>query len=54
MKNACITRNNCRIKVKFGTNVAHDKAISHTKQNFETSSDVIDNDVIMSKFEHFH
>ena len=53
MKNECITCHICRITVKFGTSVAHDKPISHAKQNFETSTDVIDNDVIMSKFECF-
>ena len=54
MKNECITLNNCRIAVKFGTSVARDKPIPHAKQNFEISTDVIDNDVIMSKFECCH
>ena len=53
MKNECITCNNCRIAVKCGKNVAHDKPIPHAKQNFEFSTDVTDNDVIMSKFEWF-
>ena len=53
MKNEFITCNNCRIALKFGTSVAHDKLIPHAKQNFEISTDVIDNDVIMSKFECF-
>ena len=53
MKNKCITCNNCRITVKLGTSVAHDKPVPHAKQNFEISTDVIDNDVIMSKFECF-
>ena len=48
MKNECITFNNCGIAVKLGTSVAH------AKQNFEISTtDVIDNDVIMSKVERF-
>ena len=51
MKNECLTCNNCRIAVKFGTSVAHDKPIPHAKQNFEISTDVID--IIMSKFECF-
>ena len=54
MDNACITCNNCRITVKFGTKVAHDKPILHAKQNSEIWTDVIDNDVTMSKFERFH
>ena len=54
MKNECITCNNGRIAVKFGTSVAHDKPIPHAKENFEISTDVIDNDVIMLKFECFH
>ena len=53
MKNACITCNTCRITVKFGTKVAHDKPVPHAKQNSEMSTDVIDNDVNMSKFERF-
>ena len=53
MKNKCITCNSCHIAVKFGTGVAHDKPIPHAKQNFEISTDVKDNDVIMSKFECF-
>ena len=53
MKNECITCSNCRIAVKFGTSVAHDKHIPHARKNFEISIDVIDNDVIMSKFECF-
>ena len=44
---------NCRTAVKFGTSVAHDKPIPHAKQNFQISTYVIDNDVIMSKFECF-
>ena len=51
MKNECITCKNYRIAVKFGTSVAHDKPTPHAKQNFEISTDVVDNDVIMSKFE---
>ena len=56
MKNKCITSDNCRMAVKFGTSVyvAHDKPIPHAKQNFEISADVIDNDVIRLKFECFH
>ena len=53
MENACITCNKCRIKVKFGTDVTHDKLISHAKQNPEISTDVIDNNVIMLKSERF-
>ena len=53
MKNECITYNNCRIAVTFGTSVAHDKPIPHAKQDFKISTDVIDNDIIMSKFECF-
>ena len=48
MKNACITCNNCRITVKFGTKVAHDKPIPQAQQNSEISTDVI-----MLKFERF-
>ena len=54
MKNECVTCNNCRIAVNFGTTVAHDKPIPDAKQNFEISTDVIKNAVIMSKFECFH
>ena len=39
--------------VKFCTGVAHDKNILHKKQNSEISTDVIDNDVILLKFERF-
>ena len=53
MNNACITCNNGRITVKFGTKVVHDKPIPHAKQNSEIFTDVIDSDVIMSKLEHF-
>ena len=53
MKNECIRCNNCRIAVKFGTSVDHDKPVPHGKQNFEIFTEVIDNDVIMSKFECF-
>ena len=53
MKNACITCNNCRITVKLSTKAAHDKSIPHAKQNFEISTDVKDNDVVMLKFERF-
>ena len=49
-----ITCNNCCIAAKFGTSVAHDKPIPHAKQNFEISTDVTNNDVIMSKFKCFH
>ena len=35
------------------TGVAHDKPIPHNKQIFEIFTDVINNDVIMLKFEHF-
>ena len=40
--------------LKFGRSVAHDKPIPHAKQNLEIPTNVIDNDVIMSKFECFH
>ena len=53
MKNAWITCNNCRIKTKFGTKVAHDKPIPHAKENSEIFTDVRDNDVIVLKFECF-
>ena len=45
--------NNCCITVKFHTKVAHDKFLPHAKQNSKISTDIIDNDIIMSKFEHF-
>ena len=51
MKNACIFVSNGHITVKFCTGVVHEKPIAHTKQNFEISTDVIDNDVIILKFE---
>ena len=54
MNNACIICNNCGIQLKFGANVAYAKPIPHAKQNSEISTDVIDNDIIMSKLEHFH
>ena len=44
--------NNC-VTVKFGTKVSHDKLIPHAKQNSKISTDIIDNDLIMSKFECF-
>ena len=53
MRNACITCNNYRFTVKFHTKVAHDKPIPYAKQNSEISIGVIDNDVIVFKFEHF-
>ena len=53
MKSECITFNNCCITVKFGTKVAHNKPIPQAKQKSEISTDVIDNDVIMLKFERF-
>ena len=40
--------------MKICRRVAHDKTILHTKQNFATSTDVIDNGVIMLKFGRFH
>ena len=46
--------NDCCITVKFGTKVAHDKLIPHAKQNSTISTDIIENDIIMSKFERFH
>ena len=52
-ENACITCNKCRITTKFGTEVAHHKPIPHAKENFEISTDVKDNDVIVLKFERF-
>ena len=45
--------NNCCITVTFGTKVAHDKFLPRAKQNSKISTDIIDNDIIMSKFEHF-
>ena len=53
MKNACVTCNNCRITVKFGIKVSHDKPIPHAKDNSGISIDVIVDDVIVLKFEHF-
>ena len=53
MKNPCITCNKCRITAKFDTKVAYDKPIPHAKENFEISTDVKDNDVIVLKFERF-
>ena len=44
---------NAHITAKLCTRVAHNKPIPHTKQNFEIPTDVIDNDVIMLKFEGF-
>ena len=44
--------NGC-IRVKFCTRVAHGKPIPHTKHNSKISTDDIDNDVIMLKFERF-
>ena len=52
-ENACITCNKCRITTKCGTNVAHYESIPHTYENSEIFTDVIDNDVIVLKFEHF-
>ena len=46
--------NNCCITVKFGTNNNNNKLIPHAKQNSTISTDIIDNDIIMSKFERFH
>ena len=54
MNNAYITCNNCHITAKFGTRISHDKPIPQAKQNSEISTDVIHNDVIMSKFKRFH
>ena len=45
--------NNFRITVKFDTKVAHDKFLPHAKQNSKISTDIIDNDIIISKFERF-
>ena len=53
MQNECISCNKCCITIKIGTKVAHDKLISLGKENFELSTDVRDNDVIMLKFELF-
>ena len=46
--------NNNRITVKFCSKLAHVKPIPHTKQNSDIFTDVIDNDVIILKFERFH
>ena len=54
MKNACITCNKCRITTTFGTKIAHDKPFSYAKENFEISTDVRDNVIIVLKFDHFH
>ena len=39
--------------VKFCTGVAHEKSILHTKQSYQICTDIVDNDVSMSKSEHF-
>ena len=44
MKNACITANNRRITVKFGTKAAYNRPIPHAKQSSDIFTDVIDND----------
>ena len=41
------------IIVKFCTNIAHDKTIPHIKQNFQMCTDIIDDDIILLKFERF-
>ena len=41
------------IMMKFCTGVAYDKTIPHTKLNCHICTDVIDNDVILLKFERF-
>ena len=53
MKNACITRNKCRVTTKYGTKVADGKPIPHAKENSEIFTDVRDNDVSVLKFERF-
>ena len=40
--------------MKICRKVDHDKTILDIKQNFATATDVIDNGVIMMKFELFH
>ena len=42
--NGCVIENFC-------SDVAHEKLIPHFKENSEISTDVVDNDVIMLKFE---
>ena len=44
---------NSYITVQLCTGVAHETPILHTQQNPRISADIIDNDVIMLKFEHF-
>ena len=53
-ENPCISVINSCIIVKLCAEVAHEKPIPHTKQNSEISTDVIDDNVIMLKFEHLH
>ena len=53
MENTSISVINSRILIKFCTWVVHDKSIAHTEQNSEISTYVIDNDIIMLKFECF-
>ena len=52
-ENTCISAINGRTIVKFCTGVVHETSIPHTKQNSEIFTDVIDNDVVMLKSEHF-
>ena len=40
--------------MKSCTCIAHEKPTSNKKQNSEISTDVIGNDVIVTKFERFH
>ena len=54
MKNECITCSNCHIEVTLGTSAAYDKAVPHAKHNLKISTDVIDNGVVVLKFECFH
>ena len=49
----CISVVNGQSLMKVCTWVAHGKPVEHTKQNCEISTYVIDNDVVMLKFERF-
>ena len=49
----CTAIVNSSIIAKFSTGIADQKYTAQAKQNSEISTDVIDNDVIMLRIEHF-
>ena len=53
MKNIINSVIDGHIKVKFCTGTAHDKTILHAKQASQICTEVIENDVLLLKFEHF-